>query len=339
MDKLAFIIGNTFIYWNSLLLIASVAAGACLFGALYLSTGGRGLTAAVFVPLAMLLSVFLARAIHWYCLPNQYAGLDAALTNLSGGGYALTGAVLGCLLAALLLRWIRMETDLLRMLDCISIALCGTVALGRLSYFYSATDKGMIVSAQKLPIAFPVINAISGAAEYRFPTFLFQAILLGLLFVGLMVLFLRERRLPNLPHGDITLVFVLFYSALGVVMDSTRYDSLYLRSNGFVSMVQILCALGLLGVILYYSLRMVRLSGVKRWYITMWVLLGVLFGGAGFMEYYVQRHGRQALFAYSLMSVCLVEMLVIIMILRTQYHRCLAMHSKAVYPFQPLSRD
>ena len=34
--------------------------------------------------------------------------------------------------------------------------------------------------------------------------------------------------------------------------------------------------------------------------------MAALLGGAGFMEYYVQRHGDLAVFSYSVMSVCLI---------------------------------
>jgi hypothetical protein len=41
-------------------------------------------------------------------------------------------------------------------------------------------------------------------------------------------------------------------------------------------------------------------------------------GGAGFMEYWVQRHGDQALFSYSVMSICLVGLVVLTCVTRKQ---------------------
>ena len=71
-------------------------------------------------------------------------------------------------------------------------------------------------------------------------------------------------------------------------------------------------ALGL--VIVLFSVRMVKANGLKWWNIPLWILIAGCIGGAGFMEYYVQRHGDQALFAYSMMSTCLV--IVVILTLR-----------------------
>ena len=51
-------------------------------------------------------------------------------------------------------------------------------------------------------------------------------------------------------------------------------------------------------------------------YIFLWILIGGCIGGAGFMEYYVQRHGDQPVFAYSVMSAFLAGIVVLTLILR-----------------------
>jgi len=45
-------------------------------------------------------------------------------------------------------------------------------------------------------------------------------------------------------------------------------------------------------------------------------LIGACVGGAGFMEYYVQRHGDQAVFAYTVMSACLFGIVLLTLLLR-----------------------
>ena len=44
--------------------------------------------------------------------------------------------------------------------------------------------------------------------------------------------------------------------------------------------------------------------------------IGTLLGGAGYMEYYVQRHGDQAQFAYTVMSGCLLAVVVLTLLIR-----------------------
>jgi len=151
-----------------------------------------------------------------------------------------------------------------------------------------------------LPWAYPVVT-VSGQLEYRFATFLFQSAVAASLGIFLTVVFFRKKH----RYGDVTILFLLLYSASQILLDSTRYDSLYLRSNGFISIVQILAA-GTLGVVsILLCIRAVKSCGMKKWMPPLWISLSGLFVGAGYMEYYVQRHGREAAFGYSLMGLFL----------------------------------
>ena len=67
MARIAFIIGERFLYWDSILLALAAAAAICVFLSLYLSTPGRGAAAAAAVPMALVLSMVLSRLVHWYC--------------------------------------------------------------------------------------------------------------------------------------------------------------------------------------------------------------------------------------------------------------------------------
>ena len=101
-----------------------------------------------------------------------------------------------------------------------------------------------------------------------------------------------------------------------MVLDSTRYDSLFFRSNGFVSVVQVLGALGLALAVIVFSRRMVKARGMRAWMIFLWLAIAGLIGGAGYMEYYVQRRGNEALFAYSVMSACLLAIVCLTLVIR-----------------------
>ena len=56
--------------------------------------------------------------------------------------------------------------------------------------------------------------------------------------------------------------------------------------------------------VILFSRRMVKARGFRAWQILLWLLIAAAIGGAGYMEYYVQRRGNEALFAYSVMSGC-----------------------------------
>lgn len=310
MNQVAFILENATVYWYSVIVALSVLAGICFFMACCAHARISSLWAAVAVLLSLVLSLVFSRLIYWYCRPESFPNLLQALTTPASGRFALSGAFAGCALTALLLK--KPSGDLPKLLDCMSVAGCAAIALGRLGNFFTAFDRGQImVEMTSLPWAYPVLNATSGEAEYRLATFMLQAIVAGILFLVLAGLFFSRWGKRSIPHGYIALLFLMVYCASQVILDSTRYDSLYLRSNGFISIVQILSAIVLVLCIVIVAIRAVKKLGLQKWMILYWVILAGLFGLAGYMEYYVQRHGRLAFFSYDIMEHCLVGILVL----------------------------
>ena len=317
MERIAFIMGNTFVYWHSIVLTLAAATAVCFFLAFYLGKSGNAVAGFAAVPVSMALSLVLARFVHWYSRADSYAGFSAAMTDYTSGGYALMGVFFGCALAAVLLRLVIFHRNIPEMLDCMSLAGCAGITVGRLASFFNSSDRGQIIeSLESLPWVYPVTNAVSGAVEYRLATFLFQAMAAFLLLVVLFLFYIRGNRAGKLKDGDTSLIFLLCYGASQVVLDSTRYDSLFFRSNGFVSIVQVFSAIALGVVIAIFSIRMVRARGHRFWQIPIWVVLAGCIGCAGFMEYYVQRHGNEAVFAYSVMSGCLGVVILMTLLIR-----------------------
>lgn len=301
MEQIAFISGNSVFYWNSVVLALAAGAASCIFLAFYLP-GGRPGAAAAAVPGALVLSLFFGRLLHWYFRPDSYPGFWSAITDYTSGGYALMGCFVGCAAAAGLIRLLRLEPFAPAMLDAMSLGGCAGIAVGRLACFFSAADRGQLMPFTALPLAYPVNNVVTGAPEYRLATFVLQAMAAALIFAALAVFFLLGKKRRT---GDVTLLFLLLYGLTQAVLDSTRYDSLYLRSNGFVSAVQLLSAAALVGVSALFSARMVKGRGMRRRYLPLWIGMLALLGGAGYMEYFVQRHGDRALFSYAIMTACL----------------------------------
>lgn len=311
MEKIAWIIGHTYIYWSDVVRTLAAAAAVCCFMALYLRREKRGLPAAVFIPLSVALSLLLSRMGHWYFRPENYESLTAALDVRQPGGFVLMGAFAGCLLAAGLVRLLGLTKELPELLDCVSLAGCGGIALGRLASLFNSSDRGMVL-AEGLPWVISVVNPVSGAEEWRLATFLLQAVAAGVIFLALLVFYLTGQR----RKGDTALLFLLFYGAAQVILDSTRYDSLYLRSNGFVSAVQVLGAAVMALVVILFAVRLVRAGGWKKECLLLWLLQAGCFTMAGYMEYHVQRHGNQAVFAYSTMAAALAAILILTLMTR-----------------------
>lgn len=316
MEKIAFISGQTVVYWSNILIVLGAAAAIFAFLALHLHKSGRWTGSMLLAALAVLLGIAGARLLHWYGYSAEYGSLRDALTDFSSGGFVLTGAVAGCLLAAVLLGLVRLVV-LPQALDCMALAGLLGIAVGRLGALFNASDRGALLDAGVgFSVASQCVNAVTGQAEYHFSTFFFQAAGCMCILMALLVWYLPKKVRPGVKQGDACLLVTLLYCALEVVLDSTRYDSLYLRSNGFISLVQILCAAGMLAAAVLFAVRLVRSRGWRYWYIALWIGQLAMLGGTGYMEYYVQRHGDQALFAYSLMTACLA---VYVCLTLTQY--------------------
>ncbi len=317
MDKLALILGETTIYWNSIILTLAAATAAFFFLAFYIGKCGNAVAGFAAIPVSIVFSVVLARFFHWYSRADSYGGFFTAMTDYTSGGYALMGVFLGCFLAAVLLGLIRFHRNLPEMLDCMSLAGCAGLCVGRLASFFNSSDRGVIVAFTKsLPFVYPVTKVVYGAVDSRLAALVFQSLVALALFIALTVFYVRGNQQGKLKDGDTCLIFLMCYGCSQVVLDSTRYDSLFFRSNGFVSIVQVLGAIALAGVIVVFSVRMVKARGFKFWQILLWLLMAAGMGCAGFMEYYVQRHGNEAVFAYSVMSACLMGVIALTLLVR-----------------------
>lgn len=288
MEQIALIVDHTYLYWSSIVTGLAALTAVCTFFALYLQPGQR-LSGVLFVVLGVPLSLVLSRITYSYFRPE-------------GTGLTLMGAFAGCLLTAVFLRLVRLVKNLPELLDCASLAGCLGIALGRLACVFNAADRGMVLHGGATAFWVSVVtNPVSGVTENRLATFILQTAAAGCIFLILGL----HRKWGREKPGDTTLLFALLYGVSQAVLDSTRYDALHFRSNGFISVVQVLSILGIAFVAAVFWLRLRKAGGFRRWHWGLWLLQVGCTGLAGYMEYYVQRHGDQAAFAYGVMTAAL----------------------------------
>lgn len=310
MNPIAISTGSTVIYWSAVVIALGIAAGFALSYSLYISHGGRSAAMWLLLPLALLFSVPLCRAIHWYCHLEQYTSFIRAITDYSTGSYCLPGALLGVWLAALIVKKLGFERSIARLLDAFAPGAALAVAFIRLSALFNSTCRSKIAvttpALQHLPIASGVTNS-TGAVEYRFATFFVEFLLMLIAAAVLLEFFYRCRKRPmkrGSSDGNTARYFLLLYSAIELLLDSTRNDSSFMKFNGFVSIVQMICAICIGALLIYYSRRSVKANGLgaKHWVI--WAVWFIGLAGTGVSEYLVQRHGNWYLGCYAAMTVC-----------------------------------
>ena len=318
MERIAFIGGDTFLYWSSIVLALAATAAAAIYAVFYLNKSRNFLATGLSIVLTVALALPMARLVHWYCQYIQYPSFQEAMTDYSTGGFALLGVFMACLVTAALLRLARISSNLPQMLDCMAIGGGVGIGIGRLAAVFHSADRGMILpESVQFPFAASVTNPVSGAQENRLATFMLQSALVAVIVAGLLVFLLVQKlRKKKIADGEISLIFLLAYGASQALCDSMRYDKMFFRSNGFVGMVQIMGLVGMLIPIVLFSVRMVKSRGIKPWQFGIWTGILGLLGLAGYMEYFVQRNGHRAATAYSVMGASLLGVVILGLVIR-----------------------
>lgn len=311
MNNVAYIYPDSVVTWSGIVIALAVLCAALMSFAFAVRKKGYCLPLAVMLPIAMALGCIFGRIIHWYCRTDQYISFAQAFTDLSVGSFSIIGVVAGCLLASVVVWSLGLAPSLGTLLDILAPGAALGIALGRLSFLFNFSDRGKIFveneAYRRLPIGSVVINASSGAVEWRFATFFIQSLAAFAIFIVAVLLWFgfSKRSLKNgkSAAGNCFAAFVVLYFLSEIVLDSTRYDALFLRTNGFVSLMQIIGAVAVVAVFVCLSVRSVRFNGLRVWHFVLWVVFLASLGLAGYMEYYVQRHGGLYMMCYSLMTV------------------------------------
>lgn len=302
MEYSAIILGSLVISRSGILLCLSGLSGCCLFFSLQRRRTKYLYPAALVALVGLLLALPFSRLIHWYSNTSQYASFALALTDYSKGGFASVGVFAAFLLSALVFWLLGIVPKLAPLLDDLSCAGALSAAIGKLACGFSLVCRSKFSfenpALRRLP--FMISSTLStGAEEWRIATFALQAIAYFLICLLSLCLIKSKKR-----AGDSFALTLSLIGAIHVVLDSTRYDAVYLRSNGFVSITQICCVVALLATAVYFSLRGIKEGGRVRKLVFCWLLWVVCAGVGGYCEYYVQRHAGLFLPTYALMELC-----------------------------------
>ena len=318
MNPIAVYSGSIVIYWSAIIISLGLLASLCMGLALQSTNKERLSAMLLFVPLTVLLSVPLCRAVHWYAHIEQYSSFMSALTDYSNGSYVLSAALLGAFIAALMVKTLGLTSSAAKLLDAFAPGAALAVAFIRLSSLFNNACRSKIIfqtpALQQLPMASGITTS-AGNVEYRLATFFLHFMLMLIICFMLLRFFGRHRRQikkHGRADGDTARMFLLFYSVSEVVMDSTRYDSSFLHSNGFVSIVQIAAGLCILGLLVYYSIHSIKANGMRFYHWLAWVGWLLCLGGVGASEYLVQRYGTWYMYCYPAMSVFCIMMAVVV---------------------------
>ena len=254
--------------------------------ALYLAVAG--------IPLSWLMSriVFVMANITYYTVTLSNPGLALRFWD---GGYSLTGAVMGLLLAATLLtRMLKLPRGL--MTDAVGFAAPVGIIIARLCEPGTGMGLGRPISYDWLLF----LGVDDGMGDVVYPIFYIEAAVAAIISLVLVVWTLRQK--GAIRSGDTGLVSMTLLGACQIVLESMRNDGHMVVH--FIRIQMVLSLVALLAGLIVFSGRLYKRGGMKKsQQLVLWLVTVVCIGLAVFMEFRVDR-GSNKLLYYAVMSLC-----------------------------------
>lgn len=177
----------------------------------------------------------------YYCLFNFniYGKNPIEIIKIWNGGLAIHGAIIGGLLTLLIYCKIR-KVNPFKMCDIVVPSLILAQAIGRWGNFFNGEAHGpatTIANLQNLHIPNFIINGMKIKGIYYHPTFLYESIWC---LIGFIVIILIRKYYKYLKTGQLTCVYLMWYSVGRVFIESLRTDSLMLGHFKVAQLISII---------------------------------------------------------------------------------------------------
>ncbi len=249
MDRVALDLGFIQIYWYSIFIFIGIFFASLM---ILRETKKQNINEDFIINLIFYAAIFgLIGARLYYVAFNldYYLKYPLEILEIWNGGLAIHGGILfGLLTVQLYCR--KYKAKVLKVLDIVVVGLILGQAIGRWGNFFNSEAYGAVTTLenlQKLGLPDFIINGMYINGLYRQPTFLYESIwdLLGF-FVLLIV-----RQYKYLKNGQLTGVYLIWYSIGRIVIEGMRTDSLMLGNFRIAQIVSIiLIIVGVLMLIL-----------------------------------------------------------------------------------------
>lgn len=280
MNEIAFYFCGLAFSWHGVVVAAGVIAGMilALAAAKTLRTNRIALQFAILLGIPN--GVVLARIMYRLSSSDKFIGRSTFFA-LQSGGYALYGAMLGLLIACVLVgQLMKNSVSTGALLDACAVGGAAAICIGRLSAFFSlGEDCGQIVDNEKLRF-FPYAVFVPQSSQWFVAVFVFEAFAAGVICALLLMQCFREEKNGVCTHrdGDLCLAFLLYYGCAQALLESFRGDSLYFSFLGLVRVSQAVSAVVVAVVLVLVSVRVVKQGSLALWKcIAIWVgCLGAL---------------------------------------------------------------
>lgn len=251
MDRIALDFGFIQIYWYSLFIFLGMLLGIAVC---YFEIKKKKINEDFFFNLVfygIVLGLVGARLYYVLFNLNYYLQNPIEILEVWNGGLAIHGGILFAGLFILLYSK-KYKQNALKICDILVVGLILGQAIGRWGNFFNQEAFGQITTKAALESAMVpnfVIDGMFINGAYRQPMFLYESVWNVFGFLALLI----TRRYKYLKNGQLTGVYLMWYSAGRCIFEIFRTDSLMLGSFKIAQIVSII--LFIIGLLLFVLCR------------------------------------------------------------------------------------
>ena len=251
MGRVFINIGNINIYWYSVILLMAFTLG--LFLALKEALKWNIKKEFMYNFFFYLVPIVLIGARIYYVIFNfnYYSNDLLSILKVWEGGLAIHGGIIAGI-AFTYFYTKKYNISMFRITDIGVVSLILGQAIGRWGNFFNQEAHGTITTLASLKSKYIpkfVIDGMYIDGNYYMPTFFYESILCIIGFIVLLVL----RRIKNIRLGQLTGIYLIWYSIVRFIIEHYRTDSLMLGNLKMAQVISIV--MFIIGVILIIGCR------------------------------------------------------------------------------------
>jgi len=239
MNRIALDLGFIQIYWYSIMILIGLLIGLLV---IYYEMKKQKINLDFFTNLAfysIIIGIVCARLYYVLFNLDYYGSNVIEIFEIWNGGLAIHGGILGGGLFALIY-CLKHKVDFYRIFDICVVGLIIAQAIGRWGNFFNQEAYGMLTTKEALigmNIPQFIINGMYINGGYHHPTFLYESIWNIVGFIGLLI---TRSTYKKLKTGQLTGIYLIWYSLGRIVIESMRTDSLMLGNIRVAQLVSII---------------------------------------------------------------------------------------------------
>lgn len=343
IDPLAYF-GEINIYWHAIFvtfgIVAAIVLAWILRGAQGIWRWKHNYAIWLVTPLALIFGTLLSRAIYCYFMPEILEKDSSAFWDFSNGGFVLYGAMIGVVLAVLLVKLIfPKKVYISELLDAIAPAGALAICVGRCASYFSGEDRGEIITSEKWQ--FMPFAVYDSDGYWHLAVFSFEALAAAIAFVASIVIFVLVyiRRGEPTARGSVFITFLLVFASAQTMLESMRIDALFFITLGFVRFGQVLSAIILFACFVYVNVRTIKKFGFKFWLPILWTAVIGAYVLAFFKEFRLTSGTLVPSYitmGLCLIAICLISFVLLCMTLRPKKEKVAVQGAEEIKPAEEI---